>query len=877
METPERSPSQQAAAYGADRLSQQPPAGDKIAHPTGPYLSVVVTARNDDHGGNLLGRMQAFVNGWIEQCRRHRLQAELIIVEWNPLPDRPPLADVLAWPDAGGFCDVRIIEVPPEIHQSFRNWQAMPLYQMIGKNVGIRRARGEFVLATNIDILFSDELVSFFAERRLEPGKMYRVNRWDVMADVPVNAGVEEQLAYCQSHLIRLNAREGTFRLGTDGVRVLEENDIASLTGAVKLGAGWFQREMSGEEPFRWVDNDAELIISPPKISPAHSSGANQARVLALDIEPGPGVNMSPFLLELRDAAGKHLSEILVKRRSVVTFALPHSEGEEVRVVLHTRDGGNRIRSDLRTLNFRLFRCKVKLVSSSSPNPEPAIETVAASLNTTESWGSRMGRGLRLVREIWRGNPDVQIRVPMSRDQLAKLQLKQDGSGVSFSARALKRPRGTGDASLDILPAGMRAVWGAGWYPVESFHAETFRWMERNSAVVWLPPRQLAGELVLHVEPGPAVGFKTCQMEIRDQWDEIVDVQEIRGRSAIRIPVEHLSGPFITSFAVLGGGPPKKVAGDSRVLALRVFGCTWEGTESDQADYAAELVAAGAGIWSGRGWLPFDTRQGAKGLAALRDAELILRTPDGPNRSLTLEVSPGPGARPLDLLIEDSRGRIMYRGKVSGPRQVQLKNVFRGGNFYALRLRDAAHEDNPTPPRDPMLFVPAILWKSTGENAGENQTGDDCIRVVLHQSASDQAIQLHTNACGDFTLLARERWMDLRAYPELDLFSMNIDSIFCWMAHHGGAREEMLEDPMRIYHIEHGTGSGWTPEGEKKLFERIAAKGLSWVDYHDVVEWARIMNRFDAPMIFNREGWGLATAELKEFAPGTRRSAAPVR
>src|SRR5580700_6922325 len=290
METPASSPSEQEpAAHGASPLGAAPPGQQQ------PYLSVVVTARNDDHGGNLLGRMQAFVNGWMEQCRRHRLPSELIIVEWNPLPERPPLADVLAWPDGGGFCEVRIIEVPPEIHQGFRNWQAMPLYQMIGKNVGIRRARGEFVLATNIDILFSDELMKFFAERRLEPGKMYRVNRWDVMADVPVNAGIEEQLAYCQSHLIRLNAREGTFRLATDGVRVLEDNDIASITGTVKLGAGWFQREMSGEEPFRWVDNDAELIISPPRNSPTNGSGAKQARVLVLDVEPGPGVNMSPF------------------------------------------------------------------------------------------------------------------------------------------------------------------------------------------------------------------------------------------------------------------------------------------------------------------------------------------------------------------------------------------------------------------------------------------------------------------------------------------------------------------------------------------------------------------------------------------------------
>ena len=67
---------------------------------------------------------------------------------------------------------------------------------------------------------------------------MYRVNRWDVMADVPVNAPVEQQLAYCESHLIRLNAREGTFRLGADGLRVLEANDIASPRRAGKAGNG---------------------------------------------------------------------------------------------------------------------------------------------------------------------------------------------------------------------------------------------------------------------------------------------------------------------------------------------------------------------------------------------------------------------------------------------------------------------------------------------------------------------------------------------------------------------------------------------------------------------------------------------------------------
>jgi hypothetical protein len=123
---------------------------------------------------------------------------------------------------------------------------------------------------------------------------------------------------------------------------------------------------------------------------------------------------------------------------------------------------------------------------------------------------------------------------------------------------------------------------------------------------------------------------------------------------------------------------------------------------------------------------------------------------------------------------------------------------------------------------------------------------------------------VHTNACGDFTLMAREHWFDLRGYPEFDLFSMNLDSVFCIAAHHGGAQEEMLADPMRIYHIEHGTGSGWTPEGQAKLFERIAARGLSFVDNEEILVWAAQMSRLNAPMIFNHENWGLVEFHLKE-------------
>jgi hypothetical protein len=142
-------------------------------------------------------------------------------------------------------------------------------------------------------------------------------------------------------------------------------------------------------------------------------------------------------------------------------------------------------------------------------------------------------------------------------------------------------------------------------------------------------------------------------------------------------------------------------------------------------------------------------------------------------------------------------------------------------------------------------------------------------------SSADAPVFLHTNACGDFTMMARENWFDLRGYPEFDLFSMNLDSVFCSTAHYGGVREEVLADPMRIYHIEHGTGSGWTPEGQTALFERIAAKGLSFLDNEEVLVWAAQMKRLNSPMIFNHEDWGLAGYDLKEtILPGDNKTPA---
>ncbi len=170
-------------------------------------LSVVATSRNDDHGGNLIHRTQLFVDGLIAQCNRHQLDAELILVEWNPPTDRPPLSQALKWPENTGRCDIRIVQVPEVIHQRIRYAEKLPLFQMIAKNAGIRRARGRFILATNIDILLSDELMAFISAGQLVPGCLYRIDRYDVYGDIPADRGMDGILAYCRKHVLRTNNR----------------------------------------------------------------------------------------------------------------------------------------------------------------------------------------------------------------------------------------------------------------------------------------------------------------------------------------------------------------------------------------------------------------------------------------------------------------------------------------------------------------------------------------------------------------------------------------------------------------------------------------------------------------------------------------------
>jgi hypothetical protein len=176
-----------------------------------PKISFVFGVHNPSYAGDLLGRTQRCLRGLVYLANRFRLAAEIVIVEWNPDPGQPAFREGLTWPDPLGGVRLRFIEVPAAIHRRFPNADRIPIFEYLAKNVGLRRARGQFLLATNPDLFYSAALVTFLARRSLAEGRFYRVDRSDLDAMIPSGASVDAQLRFCHRHVAQVHAYFGSF------------------------------------------------------------------------------------------------------------------------------------------------------------------------------------------------------------------------------------------------------------------------------------------------------------------------------------------------------------------------------------------------------------------------------------------------------------------------------------------------------------------------------------------------------------------------------------------------------------------------------------------------------------------------------------------
>jgi hypothetical protein len=683
----------------------------------GPYLTVVTTSRNDTHGGDPRARLQGFVNAFDAQCRRTALDAEVIVVEWNPPADRPRLREVIRVPDGCAFM-LRFVEVPPELHATLAFADALPLFQMIAKNVGIRRARGQFILSTNIDIVFSTELVEFLASGRLRPGFMYRTDRHDIESAFPVDTSLDEQMAYCAGHHLRVNARNGTYPVDRFGDAAPLDQDVVERP-AVDLGDGWHVREGDAVSGFyRWACDVARLKVE-RTTTPELATDA----VLALDLEPNPYDPAAWVDVEILEG-DRRLTRRRLTRRTTLHVALDdHVPRHEVTLRLMdasaTTAASMPIFEQRDRLRYRLKSARVQVVPARS-------RCVYAC--PIERWRRVDSRSELAVEAIPEG-----------------LLVRSDPARYSYcvSYRRLQAPTdGVYSFALDYRPA--------------------------------------EGDLFFGLLDESRDGWDYGEAMLIDRGDERTSLLSVRMKRGRRFAL------YITNHRPEGDGVSRFV-----VHRLRA---------SVPPDVLEPTLTFSAMVDAVRG-----TLARVRALARARFARLMRR-------------------------IIDSDIAVRARRRIALP-----------------PLTPGSAPGGYTPAADVLALAPVLQQ---------------------HRPPS-----LHQNACGDFQLMAREHWFDIRGYPELQMYSMNIDGLLGTIAHYAGVREQRLEMPICVYHLEHERGSGWTPEGEALLRRRIAERGITWLDYGVVCIWGAYMEWLQRPMIFNTPDWGFAGAALPEttFQPASER------
>ena len=346
------------------------------------------------------------------------------------------------------------------------------------------------------------------------------------MSGVPVDGTLDEQLAYCGSHLIRVCAREGIFRLTEDGFRRNEEQDIARAESGIHFGRGWFPVERyASQEPFRWIENDAEVWLRVPAAGPA----------MSLDVEPGPGVGPPPQTLQVFDANGSMVAEWRVSGRTKLQLWLPPAADNSVQSFrLHVPDGGRPVVHDPRILNFRVFRC---------------------------DWAEQMPRVApapfaRVVRE--------------ARPTLARLVASLGVPSMLFKGPAVLRAavRLLSERGDDIFGPGVE-FWGKGWHRLERAGAERFRWVSQDAELV-VRTTDSRRNLALLVEPGPGVGYRPFHLLIALPNGEVVARALVNGLTYVKVPVPAWRGRVTALYLTTKeGGLP--VAGEPRILNFRSF------------------------------------------------------------------------------------------------------------------------------------------------------------------------------------------------------------------------------------------------------------------------------------------------------------------
>jgi len=111
-------------------------------------ISAVLVSRNDNYGGNLKERAVCCINSMID-C-----MDEIWYIDWNTDNDKQSLLYEI-YDDISHTGKINHIVVDSETAKAltWNNPNAQKCCEVLGRNLGIRRATGDWIISTNIDVI----------------------------------------------------------------------------------------------------------------------------------------------------------------------------------------------------------------------------------------------------------------------------------------------------------------------------------------------------------------------------------------------------------------------------------------------------------------------------------------------------------------------------------------------------------------------------------------------------------------------------------------------------------------------------------------------------------------------------------------------------
>lgn len=171
------------------------------------------------------------------------------------------------------------------------------------------------------------------------------------------------------------------------------------------------------------------------------------------------------------------------------------------------------------------------------------------------------------------GRKVVQLDLPGGSPKIRCLKLRVENAGPPsptpgdtrtlsyriFKIELVRKP-------ADIVHAGQNVKVGTGWYPLETFKGETFRWAGPEASFE-LEKRDGPVEVALEVEPGPGVSLKPFKIKTFLN-DKPLGEAEVKTRQRLIVTCP-AGGVGLLRIKVDGGG--EAAPNDPRIMNFRAF------------------------------------------------------------------------------------------------------------------------------------------------------------------------------------------------------------------------------------------------------------------------------------------------------------------